>query len=65
MGKLYKNDLEYLKSELKSQNEISDRLNETLDVTREELEEVKKQNMYLKNKLDETTKKYDEHVNIF
>jgi hypothetical protein len=60
--KLYKNDLEYLKSELKSQNEITEKLNEALSQTREELEDVKKYNINIKNKLDETSKKYEENV---
>jgi hypothetical protein len=62
---LYRNDLEYLKSELKSQNDISERLGETLSNTREELEEVKKYNISLKTKLDETSKKYDEIVILY
>jgi hypothetical protein len=63
--KLYRNDLEYLKSELKSQNDISERLGETLSNTSEELEDVKKQNMTMKNKLDETSKKYEEIVRMY
>ena len=62
--KLYKNDLEYLKSELISQNEITERLTETLSQTRDELEEAKKHNMQLKQKLDEGNKKFDENVKI-
>jgi hypothetical protein len=60
--KLYRNDLEYLKSELKSQNEITERLSETLSSTREELEDAKKINHTMKTKLDDTAKKYDESV---
>jgi hypothetical protein len=60
--KLYRNDLEYLKSELKSQNDISERLNESLTSTRDELEDAKKQNLVLKTKYDETSKKYDDIV---
>lgn len=56
--------MEYLKSELYSQNEITERLSETLSHTREELEEAKKQNLQLKLKLDETNKKFDESVII-
>jgi hypothetical protein len=63
--KLYKNDLEYLKSELNSQNEITERLTETLNSTRNELEEAKRQNIAMKAKLDETNKKYEENVNIY
>jgi small-conductance mechanosensitive channel len=61
--KVYKNDLEFLKSELNSQNEITERLSETLNQTRDELEEVRKQNMQLKQQLDDTNKKFDENVN--
>jgi hypothetical protein len=63
--KLYKNDLEYLKSELNSQNEITERLTETLNSTRNELEEAKRQNIAMKAKLDETNKKYEENVKIY
>jgi hypothetical protein len=45
-----------------SQNEITDRLSDTLGQTRDELEEAKKLNMTLKQKLDETNKKFDENV---
>lgn len=63
--KLYKNDLEYLKSELISQNEITDRLSETLNQTRDELEESKKQNLNIKQKLEDTIKRFDENVKKF
>jgi hypothetical protein len=60
--KIYKNDMEYLKAELLSQTEITERLNETLASTRDELEEAKKHSMQLKQRLDDTTKKFDESV---
>jgi hypothetical protein len=63
--KIYKNDMEYLKSELLSQTEITERLTETLSSTRDELEEAKKHSMQLKQKLDDTVKKFDESVSTF
>jgi hypothetical protein len=60
--KLYRNDLEYLKSELISQTEITDRLSETLTQTRDELEEAKKHSLQYKLKLDDINKKFDENV---
>lgn len=42
--------------------EITERLNETLSQTREELEEAKKHNMKMKNELNETNKRFDECV---
>jgi hypothetical protein len=49
---------------LHSQNEITERLSETLSQTRDELEDAKKQNIHLKQKLDDTNKKFDESVNF-
>ncbi len=60
--RLYKNDLEYLKSELKSQTEVNEVLKETLGQKNEELEELKKNSITMKSKLDNITKKYDETV---
>jgi len=51
-----------LKSELHSQNEVTERLTETLQQTREEFEDAKKLNMQLKQKLEDTNKKFDESV---
>jgi ElaB/YqjD/DUF883 family membrane-anchored ribosome-binding protein len=60
--RLYKNDLEYLKSELKSQTEVNEVLRDTLSQKTEELEELKKNNHTMKSKLDNVTKKYEENV---
>lgn len=60
--KLFRNDLEYLKSELISQTEISERLSETLTQTRDELEEAKKHSLQYKQKVDDINKKFDENV---
>ena len=43
--KVYKNDIDYLKSESKSQEEMTSRLKETLEQTREEQENIKKENI--------------------
>jgi hypothetical protein len=56
--------LEYLKAELHSQNEITERLTETLQQTREEFEEARKQNLQLKQKVEETNKRFEESVRI-
>lgn len=54
--------MEYLKSELHSQDEVTERLTETLQQTREEFEEAKKQNMQLKQKLEDSNKRFEESV---
>lgn len=59
---MYKIDLEDLKGELISQNEITETLKETLSTTRDELEEAKRYNITIKAKLDESNKRYDENV---
>ena len=62
MIKIYKTDLDYLKSETKSQSEISDRLSEALNLTRDELEHIKRDNNHLKNKYEESVKFSEENV---
>lgn len=60
--KVYRNDIEYLKSEAKQHEEITARLNETLQQTREEQEEAKKTNVIIKQKLYEMNKKLEENA---
>jgi chromosome segregation ATPase len=66
--KVYKNDIDYLKSEGKAQEEMSSRLKETLEQSREEQENIKKENILLKQQYEDLKKKYDEnnksHLNI-
>ena len=62
MIKIYKNDLDYLKNELKSQNDISDRLQEALLSTRDELEQCKRENIHIKSKFEDNEKKLEEKV---
>lgn len=65
MIRIYKTDLDYLKNELKSQNEISERLQEALSSTRDELENVKRENLIYKNRYEEMEKNTEENVNFF
>jgi hypothetical protein len=51
-----------LKSQLNSQYEIHDTLQENLSRYREELEDAKRENIKLKQKLDEANKKNEENV---
>lgn len=60
-----KSDLDYLKTELNSQGEITETLTETLNNTRNELEEAKRYNLTIKSKLDEANKNFDENVKFF
>ena len=66
--KVYKNDIDFLKSESKAQEEITSRLKETLEQSREEQENIKKENILLKQKYEDLKKKYDEnnksHLNV-
>ena len=66
--KVYKNDIDYLKSEGKAQEEMSSRLKETLEQSREEQENIKKENILLKQQYEDLKKKYDEnnksHLNV-
>lgn len=64
MIRVYKTDLDYLKNELKSQNEISERLQEALSSTRDELENVKRENVNYKNRYEEMEKISEEKVKI-
>ena len=61
--KVFKNDIEYLKGESKVQEEMTTRLKDTLEQSREEQE-----NILLKQKYEDLKKKYDEnnksHLNI-
>ncbi len=61
---MYKSDLDYLKNELKSQNEISERLSEALSQTRDELEHSKRETINFKTKYEETVKITEENVLI-
>ena len=61
--KLYKNDLEYLKSENAGFNEIKERLQTELDESRNEVEEKKKETIVLKQKYETLNKKYEENKN--
>jgi len=63
--KVYKTDLDYLKNELKSQNEISERLSEALSQTRDELEHAKRESITFKNKHEESIKNTEENVIIY
>ncbi len=60
--KIRGNDIEILKNESKSQEEMIMRLNETLEKSNEEQEETKKTNIILKQQLEDSKKKYDEYV---
>ena len=60
--KIRGNDIEILKNESKSQEEMIMRLNETLEKSNEEQEETKKLNIILKQQLEDSKKKYDEYV---
>jgi chromosome segregation ATPase len=66
--KVFKNDIEYLKGESKVQEEMTTRLKDTLEQSREEQENIKKENILLKQKYEDLKKKYDEnnksHLNI-
>ncbi len=62
MIRVYKSDLDYLKNELKSQNEINERLEEALSSTRDELENIKRENVNYKNRYEEIEKTYEEKV---
>jgi uncharacterized membrane protein YqjE len=48
-----------------SKNPYQRMFSETLNQTRDELEEARKQNMQLKQQLDDTNKKFDENVKKF
>lgn len=60
--KIRGNDIEILKNESKSQEEMIMRLNETLEKSNEEQEETKKLNIILKQQLEDSKKKYEEYV---
>ena len=60
---LTKNDREYLKSELKTQNQVVEKLTENLQTAEYELQQSKRQNLNLKNQLDDSSKKYQDDVN--
>ena len=60
--KIRGNDIEILKNESKSQEEMIMRLNETLEKSNEEQEETKKTNIILKQQLEDSKKKYEEYV---
>ena len=60
--KIRGNDIEILKNESKSQEEMIMRLNETLEKSNEEQEETKKLNIILIQQLEDSKKKYDEYV---
>ena len=62
--KVFKNDIDYLKSESKSQEEMTSRLKETLEQSREEQENIKKENILLKQKYEDLKKKSDENNKI-
>lgn len=58
--KAYKTDLEYLKKEVRQHEQITARLNETLQQTREEQEEAKKTNLIVVQKLYDMNKALEE-----
>ena len=60
--KIRGNDIEILKNESKSQEEMIMRLNETLEKSNEEQEETKKLKIILKQQLEDSKKKYEEYV---
>lgn len=60
--KLYKNDVDYLKSELKTQNEMTEKLNEALSQTRNELEETKRLSNTYRRDAENINRKYDMDV---
>ena len=60
--KAYRSDIEYLKGEMKSNEDITKRLNEIVEHSNEEKEELKKENIILKQKLDNITMKYEENT---
>jgi len=66
--KVCKDDIDYLKSESKSQEEMTSRLKENLKQTLEEQEKIKKENILLKQQYEDLKKKFDEnnknHLNV-
>ena len=66
--KLYKSDIDTLKLENKTHEEIESTLKETLEQAREEQENIKKENILLKQQYEDLKKKYDEnnksHLNV-
>lgn len=58
--KAYKSDIEYLKNEIKSQEDVTTRLNEILEKSREEKDESIKENIILKQKIETVTRKFEE-----
>ena len=66
--KLYKSDIDTLKLENKTHEEIENTLKETLEQAREEQENIKKENILLKQQYEDLKKKYDEnnksHLNV-
>lgn len=66
--KIYKSDIDTLKEENKTNEQIVSRLKETLEQTREEQENIKKENILLKQQYEDLKKKYDEnnksHLNV-
>ena len=63
MIRVYKTDMDYLKNEHKSQNEINERLQEALSSTRDDLENVKRENVNNKNRNEDMEKMTEENVN--
>ena len=59
--KVYKNDIDFLKGESKSQEQINNTLKETLEQSREEQENIKKENILLTQKYEDLKKKYEEN----
>ena len=66
--KVCKNDIEYLKDQGKVQEEMTASLKDSLEQSREEQENIKKENILLKQKYEDLKKKYDEnnksHLNV-
>ena len=64
MLRAYKTDLDYLKSQLKTQYDIVDTLNDTLQATRDELETCQRESSIYYNKYNDINKRYTEEVVI-
>ena len=60
--RIFKNDIEYLRGELKTQNMINEKLSENFQNAQYELQQVKKDNLHLNTKNEDLNKKNQDDV---
>ena len=60
--RIFKNDIEYLRGELKTQNMINEKLSENFQSAQYELQHVKKDNLHLNLKNEDLNKKNEDDV---